>query len=130
MRGVASAALRAMRSSDPAPEVVVVDDFPHAPEVVDFRCAPQLWDSGSPYTALEYAPSRVVLDVASAGSLYRLSARLLLADVDADCVALDFSGVMDVGDEFLEEIKSWSARRPHVRLEKLNVPESLRARLL
>ncbi|MDX2014000.1 MAG: hypothetical protein SFW67_27635, partial [Myxococcaceae bacterium] len=44
------------------------------------------------------------VEVASAGSRYRLSARLLLLDVQPGVVEVDFTGVEDLGDEFLDEL--------------------------
>jgi hypothetical protein len=116
-----------------------VDDSPidDSPSVGDFgfRSAAQLADWGSPYAAVPFAgeqeePRRVRLDVASAGSLYRLSARILLCDLDADEAQLDFTGVMDVGDEFLEEIfQVWARAHPSIQLIPVNVPEALAARI-
>lgn len=97
--------------------------------VDDFRGAALLADFGSPYAGVPFrtAPRRVLLDVASAGSLYRLSARLLLSDVEADELTLDFTGVMDVSEEFLEEIfHVWARRHPTVRIEAANIPDALR----
>lgn len=70
------------------------------------------------------------VEVASAGSLFRLSARLLLQDVDCDVLTLDFRGVEDVGDEFVEEVfEKWAPAHPSTKLRIVNLPESLRARL-
>jgi hypothetical protein len=117
-----------------------VDDSPVGgdwPRVDDsgFRSAAQLSDWGSPYAALPFEglreePRRVRLDVASAGSLYRLSARILLCDLEADQAELDFTGVMDVGDEFLEEVfQVWGKAHPSVHLIPVNVPEALAPRI-
>ena len=86
----------------------------------------------SRYHRAQLAPgSRCVrLEVASAGSLFRLSARLLLADVRANDITLDFNGVMDVSDEFLEEIfQTWSHAHPTVLLHVINVPQEVEARV-
>lgn len=81
-------------------------------------------------TPAQRAPRRVTLAVAEAGSLYRLSARLLLADVSALVVVLDFNGVMDASDEFLEEVfERWAPDHPETQLEVVHVPEGLRERL-
>ena len=70
----------------------------------------------------------VRLEVASAGSLYRLSARLLFDEVTAGDVTLDFTGVIEVGDEFLEEVFSvWAGAHPTVRLHVINVPACIEA---
>jgi hypothetical protein len=115
-----------------------VDDGPGIDDPVGdsgFRSAAQLSDWGTPYAALPYAglqeeAQRIRLDVASAGSLYRLSARILLCDLEADEAELDFTGVMDVGDEFLEEIfQVWSKAHPSVQLIPVNVPQELAARI-
>jgi STAS-like domain of unknown function (DUF4325) len=64
------------------------------------------------------------------GSLYRLSARLLLNDVAADEVVFDFNGVMEASDEFLEELfVRWPAANPGAKLFGAHVPEALEARL-
>jgi hypothetical protein len=112
-----------------------VDDSPVDVGDSGFRSAAQLADWGSPYAALPFAgvheePRRVRLDVASAGSLYRLSARILLCDLDADEALLDFTGVMDVGDEFLEEVfQLWAKAHPSVQLLPVNVSEALASRI-
>lgn len=63
------------------------------------------------------------LEVASAGSLYRLSARLLLVDIEAGEVTLDFTGVADVGEEFLDEIfLVWAPAHPQVKLKVSHLP--------
>ncbi|MDX2011538.1 MAG: DUF4325 domain-containing protein, partial [Myxococcaceae bacterium] len=61
--------------------------------------------------------------VASAGSRYRLSARLLLLDVQPGVVEVDFTGVEDLGDEFLDELfVVLSARHPEVTLKPVHLP--------
>ncbi len=66
---------------------------------------------------------RTRLDVASAGSLYRLSARLLLDGIDAGEVTLDFTGVADVGEEFLDEVfLVWAPNHPNVTLRIAHLP--------
>lgn len=68
-------------------------------------------------------PLRTRLDVASAGSLYRLSARLLLDEVKGGEVTLDFTGVVDVSEEFLEEIfLVWAPAHPSVSLKIAHLP--------
>jgi DNA-binding Lrp family transcriptional regulator len=68
-------------------------------------------------------PLRSRLDVASAGSLFRLSARLLLDEVEAGEVTLDFTGVADIGEEFLEEIfLVWAPAHPRVVLRVAHLP--------
>lgn len=63
------------------------------------------------------------LEVASAGSLYRLSARILLDGVEAGDVALDFTGVAELGDEFLDEVfLQWAPRHPRVHLRVEHLP--------
>ena len=71
------------------------------------------------------------VDVASAGSLYRLSARLLLADVsDCDELTLDFTGVVDLGDEFIEEVfEGWAHAHPLTKLRIVNLDPKLMRRL-
>ena len=70
------------------------------------------------------------VEVASAGSLFRLSARLLLADVDCDVLTLDFNGVTDLGDEFVEELfERWAKAHPLTILEIVNLDEALKAKL-
>jgi len=66
---------------------------------------------------------RTKLDVASAGSTFRLSARLLLDGVTAGEVTLDFTGVADVSEEFLEEIfLEWAPANPAVTLKVAHLP--------
>lgn len=68
-------------------------------------------------------PLKQVLEVASAGALYRLSARALLAQARAKEVVLDFSGVMAVSDEFLDEVvRQWAPCHPDTALRVANVP--------
>ncbi len=122
-----------------------LDEEPHAPArvVVDETAwAAPVDDSGEDEPLYPVArrparvddsvlPERVHLDVAPAGSLFRLSARFLLADVNARSVVLDFSGVEEVGDEFLEELFQVLPRRqPGLRLEAVNVPVPLRRQVL
>lgn len=74
-----------------------------------------------PATAL-----RTRLEVASAGSLFRLSARLLLLDVEAGEVTLDFTGVAELGDEFLDELfLAWAPAHPQVTLKVAHLPARL-----
>lgn len=71
-------------------------------------------------------PLRQRVEVASAGSLYRLSARLLLLDVKAGEVTLDFTGVVELGDEFLDEVfLRWAPKHPWVRLKVERLPAKL-----
>ncbi len=73
---------------------------------------------------------RTRLDVDSAGSLYRLSARLLLDEVGPGEVTLDFTGVADIGEEFLEEIfLVWAPAHPHVTLKIAHLPSRFAAML-
>ena len=75
-------------------------------------------------------PLRTRLDVASAGSLFRLSARLLLDTVASGEVTLDFTGVIDVGEEFLDEIfLVWAPEHPHVTLRIAHLPSRFAAML-
>ena len=68
-------------------------------------------------------PLRTRLDVASAGSVFRLSARLLLDDVAHGEVTLDFTGVVDVGEEFLDEVfLVWAPAHPLVTLRIAHLP--------
>lgn len=63
------------------------------------------------------------LEVATAGSHYRLSARLLMLDVVAGHVTLDFTGVSELGDEFLEELfLVWAPAHPRVTLQVVHLP--------
>jgi hypothetical protein len=79
--------------------------------------------------AVRYAkvvPLRQRVEVASAGSLFRLSARLLLLDVKAGEVTLDFTGVIELGDEFLDEVfLQWAPKRPWVQLKVERLPAKL-----
>lgn len=71
------------------------------------------------------------VEVASAGSLFRLSARLLLADVD-DCdeLTLDFNGVSQLGEEFVEEVfERWASAHPLTKLRIVNLHEALTPRV-
>lgn len=75
-------------------------------------------------------PLRTRLDVASAGSSYRLSARLLLDEVTGGEVTLDFTGVVDVGEEFLDEIfLVWAPAHPAVTLKIAHLPSRFAALL-
>lgn len=68
-------------------------------------------------------PLRQRLEVASAGSTYRLSARLLVDGVTAGEAVLDFTGVYDVGEEFLEELfLVWAPKHPKVTLKVEHFP--------
>ena len=68
-------------------------------------------------------PLRTRLDVASAGSLYRLSARLLLDGVESGEVTLNFTGVVDVGEEFLDEVfLVWAPAHPRASLRVVHLP--------
>ncbi len=68
-------------------------------------------------------PLRTRLDVASAGSLFRLSARLLLDEAHSGEVTLDFTGVVDIGEEFLDEIfLVWAPAHPHATLRIAHLP--------
>ncbi|MDP2275413.1 MAG: helix-turn-helix domain-containing protein [Archangium sp.] len=63
------------------------------------------------------------LEVATAGSAYRLSARLLMMDVEAGHVTLDFTGVVELGEEFLEELfLVWAPAHPQVTLRLVHLP--------
>lgn len=63
------------------------------------------------------------LEVATAGALYRLSARLLMLDVKAGHVTLDFTGVDALGDEFLDELfLAWAPAHPRVTLQVVHLP--------
>lgn len=79
--------------------------------------------------AVRYAkvvPLRQRVEVASAGSLFRLSARLLLLDVKAGEVTLDFTGVIELGDEFLDEVfVQWAPKHPWVQLKVERLPAKL-----
>ena len=70
------------------------------------------------------------VEVASAGSLFRLSARLLLQDVDCDVLTLDFRGVEDLGDEFVEEVfERWASAHPLTRVRVAHLQEALAPRV-
>ena len=70
------------------------------------------------------------LEVASSGSLYRLSARLLLQDVNCDELTLDFAGVVELGEEFVEEVfQTWAKAHPLTKLRIVNLDASLGTRL-
>ena len=86
-------------------------------------------DSGRPSNVLPM-PRAVRLGVAETGALYRLSARLLLHELVADVVTLDFTGVMEASEEFLEEVfVRWADSNPWSVVRVENVPEALRARV-
>jgi|CXWL01.1.fsa_nt_gi DNA-binding transcriptional ArsR family regulator len=71
----------------------------------------------------EVTPLRRRLEVATAGSLYRLSARLLLDGVESGEVTLDFTGVVDVGEEFLDEIfLKWAPAHTAATLKVAHLP--------
>lgn len=71
-------------------------------------------------------PLRQRVEVATAGSLYRLSARLLLLDVEAREVELDFTGVTSLGDEFLDELfLVWAPAHPLTQLKVVHLPARL-----
>jgi hypothetical protein len=73
------------------------------------------------YQKIVYLRQR--LEVATAGSTFRLSARLLVMDVQAGHVTLDFTGIVDLGEEFLEELfLSWAPRHPRVTLQVVHLP--------
>jgi hypothetical protein len=66
------------------------------------------------------------LEVATAGTTYRLSARLLMLDVKAGHVTLDFTGATDLGDEFLDELfLVWAPAHPRVTLQVVHLPSKL-----
>lgn len=63
------------------------------------------------------------VEVASAGSRFRLSVRLLLLEVDSGVVEVDFTGVDEVTDEFLEELfLVWAPSHPAVTLKPTHLP--------
>lgn len=68
-------------------------------------------------------PLRTRLEVASAGSTYRLSARLLLDGVESGEVTLDFTGVVDLSEEFLDEVfLVWAPAHPAATLKVAHLP--------
>lgn len=74
-------------------------------------------------------PLRQRVEVAAAGSRYRLSARLLMLDVVAGEVTVDFTGVTELGDEFLEELfLVWAPAHPAVTLRVAHLPSGLAQR--
>lgn len=76
------------------------------------------------YQKIVYLRQR--LEVATAGSTYRLSARLLMMDVQAGHVTLDFTGVTDLGEEFLDELfLVWAPAHPRVTLQVAHLPSKL-----
>ncbi len=73
------------------------------------------------YTTVVPLAQRV--EVASAGSYYRLSARLLLLDAQAGQVTLDFTGITELGEEFLEELfLVWAPAHARVKLQVAHLP--------
>ena len=79
------------------------------------------------YTKLVRLRQRV--EVATAGSVYRLSARLLLLDVQAGEVTLDFTGVQELGDEFLEEVfLVWAPAHRFTEVKVAHLPAKLAPR--
>lgn len=114
---------------------IKVDDLPPVggtPRVVDSPPAPT--PAPAPVDALPAnvlpLPRLVSLAVAETGALYRLSARLLLHEVQADVLTLDFNGVMEATDEFLEEVfLRWAPQHPCAVLRIVNVPPSLEERV-
>jgi hypothetical protein len=91
-------------------ELTIPDPRPTAP-----MRAPQVDDT-----------KRQRVEVASAGSVFRLSARQLLDGVDADELVLDFDGVVELGDDFLEEVFGRSARKnPRVAIGIVNLAPEL-----
>lgn len=78
------------------------------------------------YTPTSVAPLRTKVEVASAGSRYRLSARLLMLDAPAGEVLVDFTGVAELGDEFLEELfLVWAPAHPETTLKVAHLPSKL-----
>lgn len=77
------------------------------------------------YKRVTQAPTalRTRLDVASAGAMYRLSARLLLDGIESGEVTLNFTGVMEVGEEFLDEVfLVWAPAHPRASLRVVHMP--------
>lgn len=128
------AELLRFKLDDPKPTVVVDSRPVVLPNKVDDSARPVakalVDDSARPANVLPL-PKTVTLGVAETGSLYRLSARLLLQEVQADVVTLDFTGVMEVAEEFLEEVfVRWADANPLTVLRAVNVPDTLRERVL
>lgn len=72
------------------------------------------------------APMHQRVEVASAGSRFRLSARLLMLDAKPGEVTLDFTGVAELGDEFLDELFNvWAPNHPKTTLKVAHLPSSL-----
>jgi len=71
---------------------------------------------------------RVRLTVADAGAEFRLSARILLCEVTAAELVVDFAGVEDVADEFLDELLvRYAEAHPEVHFEIVNAAAAIRA---
>jgi hypothetical protein len=130
------AELLRFKLEDPKP-VVVSGAVVEVPEVDDSKAwvtsakatTPAVDDSRLPSNVLPL-PRTVTLGVAETGSLYRLSARLLLHEVEADLVTLDFTGVMEAAEEFLEEVfVRWAEANPRAVLRVENVPAALQERV-
>jgi HTH domain len=133
------AELLRFKLDDPKPTVVPAPTEPRGrlddsrPAVVsapvdDSRTA-LVDDSHRPANVLPL-PRTVTLGVAETGALYRLSARLLLHELEADVVTLDFTGVMEASDEFLEEVfVRWADANPCAVLRAVNVPTALQERV-
>lgn len=75
---------------------------------------------------LPVVPLRQRVEVASAGTLFRLSARLLMLEVKPGEVTLDFTGVVELGDEFLDELFNvWAPSHPRCMLKVAHLPSNL-----
>jgi hypothetical protein len=131
------AELLRFKLEDPKP-VVVSQPVVDAQAVVDSGPQPtrpdaprsRVDDSGRLPSNVLPMPRSVRLGVAETGALYRLSARLLMHELVADVVTLDFTGVMEASDEFLEEVfVRWADSNPRAVLRVENVPEGLVARV-
>jgi DNA-binding Lrp family transcriptional regulator len=127
------AELLRFKLDDPKPTVVVDSRPVVIPAKVDDSARPVakalVDDSRRPANVLPL-PKAVHLGVAETGALYRLSGRLLLQDVAADIVTLDFTGVMEASEEFLEEVfLRWADANPLTVLRAVNVPDALRERV-
>jgi len=71
---------------------------------------------------------RVTLQVKQSGAEFRLSARILLCEVTAAELVVDFAGVEDVADEFLDELLvRYAEAHPEVRFEIVNAAAAIRA---
>lgn len=76
------------------------------------------------------SPKRQQLAVLPFGAQFRLSARLLLTEVDGDEVTLDFEGIEELGEEFLEEVfHVWVDAHPEVAIRIVNLAPPLVERL-